>query len=296
MVHPLSCLLILSAAVDAQTCGTATLAVQVLGSGGPIADDARAASGALVWVKGEARVLVDAGGGVFTRFGEAGARFEDLDVIALTHFHADHSSDLPALMQSGTFSERRRPLTISGPTGGNGFPSLDAFLDALFAPKSGAFRYLAQPPFPLQRTAIAEDAIEPVTVVDRDGLTVEAVGVPHGSVPALGYRVSAAGLRIAFSGDQSGLEPHFWAFAAGADLLVMNHAIAEDAGARARSRHAPPGVIGRGAATAKVGRLLLTHRMQRSGAPEEARELIGEFYDGEVTMAEDAMCVTLAHE
>jgi hypothetical protein len=52
------------------------IAVQVLGSGGPDSNDARASSGYLLWLDGEARLLVDAGGGVFLRFGEAKAKFE----------------------------------------------------------------------------------------------------------------------------------------------------------------------------------------------------------------------------
>ncbi|MEK6194366.1 MAG: MBL fold metallo-hydrolase, partial [Deltaproteobacteria bacterium] len=79
-------------------------ALQVLGSGGPIADDGRASSGYLVWVDGRSRFLVDAGGGVFLRFGEAGARFEDLEHISISHFHTDHSTDLVALLKSGYFS------------------------------------------------------------------------------------------------------------------------------------------------------------------------------------------------
>ena len=75
---------------------SAPVAVQVLGSGGPDSNDARASSGYLLWVDGEARLLVDAGGGVFLRFGEAKAKFESLDAIAITHLHADHVSDLPA--------------------------------------------------------------------------------------------------------------------------------------------------------------------------------------------------------
>ncbi|MDH3622059.1 MAG: MBL fold metallo-hydrolase, partial [Gammaproteobacteria bacterium] len=66
------------------------VALQVLGSGGPIADDGRASSAYLVWVDGRARVLIDAGGGSFLRFGEAGARFEDLDFVGLSHLHTDH--------------------------------------------------------------------------------------------------------------------------------------------------------------------------------------------------------------
>ena len=36
------------------------IGLQILGSGGPIADDARASAGYVVWVDGESRVLIDA--------------------------------------------------------------------------------------------------------------------------------------------------------------------------------------------------------------------------------------------
>src|SRR5210317_1010316 len=93
------------------------VSLQVLGSGGPIADDGRASSSYLVWLDGKARVLIDAGGGSFLRFGEAGAAFTDLDFIGLSHLHTDHSAALPALLKSGNFSGRERPLPIAGPSG-----------------------------------------------------------------------------------------------------------------------------------------------------------------------------------
>ena len=65
-------------------------ALQVLGSGGPVADDGRASSGYLIWIDGKSRFLIDAGGGVFLRFGEAAARFEDLEFIAISHFLRNH--------------------------------------------------------------------------------------------------------------------------------------------------------------------------------------------------------------
>ena len=71
------------------------VAVQVLGSGGPIADDARASAAYLVWIDGLSRALVDFGGGAFLRFGEAGGEFDALDFVGISHFHADHSADLP---------------------------------------------------------------------------------------------------------------------------------------------------------------------------------------------------------
>ena len=64
----LSCAFSPSAA--AQSCGSQGVAVQVLGSGGPELQDKRASSSYLVWENGQARVLVDAGGGSALRFGE----------------------------------------------------------------------------------------------------------------------------------------------------------------------------------------------------------------------------------
>ena len=288
--------LLLSLSAWAQTkCQQTDLAVQILGSGGPIAEGGRAGSSALVWVDGKARMLVDAGGGAFVRFGESGARIEDLHLIALTHFHADHVVDLPALLQSSTFSDRTRELQISGPSGDYIFPGLDRFLDALFDAERGAFRYLAEPGFEIERLTVAENAETAVEVLDHANLQVDAIGVPHGAVPALAYRVRVGETVIVFSGDQNGRQDHFWQFAERADLLVMNQVIAEDANDRMLSRHAPPSVIGRGAARAKVDRMLLTHLMQRSGPPEQARQLIRESFEGEILFAEDLMCVPLVN-
>ncbi len=72
--------------------------VQVLGSGGPRVNADRASTSYLVWVDGHARILVDIGGGAFLRFGESGAQIDDLSLIAISHLHPDHVSDLPALL------------------------------------------------------------------------------------------------------------------------------------------------------------------------------------------------------
>src|SRR6201990_523417 len=90
----------------AQTCGAHGIAVQVLGSGGPELQDKRASSSYLIWADGQPRGLVDAGGGSALRFGESGAQMSQIDVILFTHFHEDHSGDLPALIKSSWFEDR----------------------------------------------------------------------------------------------------------------------------------------------------------------------------------------------
>lgn len=281
----------------AATC-LSPIAVQVLGSGGPDANDARASSGYLLWLDGQARLLVDAGGGVFLRFGEAKAKFETLDAIALTHLHADHVSDLPALLKSGFFSERERPLPVVGPTGGGSFPGIGDFMRALFDPQRGAFRYLSgylDGSGGMVRAPITEidaEASAPSVVFSSERLKLTAVGVRHGPVPALGFLVEAGGRRIAFAGDQNGDNPAFMAMIKGVDLLIMDHAVPEKTDPVSQKLHARPSEIGELAASAGVRRLVLSHNMGRSLGPlKNNLALIRERYQGPTTVAEDLMCL-----
>ena len=274
------------------------VALQILGSGGPVADDGRASSAYLVWLDGRARVLVDAGGGSFLRFGEAGARFGDLELVALSHYHTDHAADLPAILKSGYFSDRTRALAISGPASGGPFPGLDTFLNGLLDAERGAFAYLSgyldgtDGLVRLERTGIDHRAGEATQVLDSNGLKVTAIGVPHGIVPALAYRVEAAGRSLVFGSDQTGEAEPFSRFAAGADVLVATMAIPEAAGRGARSLHATPSAIGKMAQRTGTGKLVLSHFMARSLAnlADNVRE-VEKSYGGEVVTATDLACL-----
>src|ERR1700735_5667871 len=112
-----------SSPATAQSCGATGLAVQVLGSGGPEMQDKRASTSYLIWDRGKARVIVDAGGGSALRFGESGAHFSQLDVFLFSHFHVDHSGDFPALVFSSWFGNRTRPLPVFGPSANKFMPS-----------------------------------------------------------------------------------------------------------------------------------------------------------------------------
>lgn len=281
------------------TCSS-PLAVQVLGSGGPDANDARASSGYILWIDGEARLLVDAGGGVFVRFGEAKAKFETLDAIAITHLHADHVADLVALLKSGFFSERKQPLPLIGPTGGGFFPAMSDYMRSLFDPEHGAYRYLSgylDGSGGFVKAAVTEASTDPAkqdVVFKNDRFQVTSVGVRHGPVPALGFLVEVGGRRIAFSGDQNGENPEFAALIKDADLLIMDHAVPEKADRVAGWLHARPSEIGKLAAEAGVGKLILSHNMARSlNQLDENLALIRERYKGPISVAEDLTCIGL---
>jgi ribonuclease BN (tRNA processing enzyme) len=279
------------------------VALQILGSGGPIADDGRASSGYVVWIDGQSRVLIDAGGGTFLRFGEAGADFAQLDFVGLSHFHTDHSVDFPALLKSGYFSSRDRPLAVAGPGAGGPFPGLEAYLDSLLEAGSGAYAYLSGyldgsgDLVKLEAVEVARDEAAPVRVfgADDDEVRVDALPVPHGIVPALGFRVRTGDATLVFSSDQNGSNPAFVDFARDATVLVMHMPIPEGATGGALQLHAQPGTIGEIAAKASASRLVLSHFMARSLRNLESNvAVVQEAYDGKIVVGSDLACVALA--
>lgn len=274
------------------------VSVQVLGSGGPIADDGRASSAYLVWVDGVSKVLIDAGGGAFLRFGEARASFRDLDFVGLSHFHTDHSADFPALLKSGNFSGRERPLYVAGPDADGRFPGLEAWLERMLGKESGAYAYLAgflDGTAGLPLLVSREVSGEQVSVVYKsDPLSVEAMHVPHGIVPALAFKVRVGAQTLVFASDQNGSKPAFADFAKGASLLVMHLVIPEGASGVARRLHAPPSVIGMIAEKAEARKLVLSHFMARSLDDLETNvDLVDTHYSGEIVLAEDLACIPL---
>mgnify|MGYP001083225558 CR=1 FL=1 len=272
------------------------VALQVLGSGGPIADDARASTAYVVWVDGASRALIDMGSGSFLRFGEAGADFKELDFVGLSHFHTDHAADFVALLKSGNFSGRERPLPVAGPSGSDRFPGLNDFLAANLDKTAGAYRYLGgylDGTGGLARlvpTEVGADA-GPADDLLAGSLSVSAQHVPHGIVPALGFRIEVAGQSLVFAADQNGSDPAFVDFAKDASLLVMHMVIPEGAGDRAKQLHAEPSRIGEIAAAAGAKRLLLSHFMARSLRNLDGNVTrVAAHYAGDILLADDLGC------
>jgi len=286
------------------TCGASGLALQVLGSGGGFASTGRASPSYLVWKDGRAALLVDAGGGASLRFAESKAKLSDLHAILLTHFHPDHTSELPALLWH---SERARlnPLPVLGPAGNDAFPGLRAFAARLFGTE-GAFPVMGEAlggsggSVRLQLTEI-DPAVGHAAPFGSE-IEILAQGVHHANVPALAYRVEVDGRSIVFGGDQSGTDGSFVKFAREADLLVM------PLGFSTRSPLseflASPKRVGELAREAKVKHLILAHFMRAFdndphpeyyslAALDESVASVREAFPGTITVSTDLQCVPI---
>lgn len=62
-------------------------------------------------------ILIDCGEGTQVAIKQKGWSFKPIDVICITHFHADHISGLPGLLLTMGNAERTEPLTMIGPRG-----------------------------------------------------------------------------------------------------------------------------------------------------------------------------------
>ena len=271
------CLLVLPSIpsnASAQSCMGNPVAVQILGSGGPVINRDRASTSYLLWVGAQAKILVDMGGGAFLRFGQAQAKLNDLSMVAISHLHPDHVSDLPALLWVSQLI-RKDPLPIFGPSGNDVAPNFSTFLSRLFDQKKDAFPLLGPTlggtRFPLSEPRRSQQGdfgggvrlnvrvvdvrtAEPSTIFDQEGVTVTALGIPHGHLPTLAYRVHARDVSVVFSSDQTGTNPRFIEFAKGANVLIMHLMV----GAGASSPlHASPSVVGQVARDAGVRRLIV---------------------------------------
>lgn len=285
-------------------CPSEGAALQVLGSGGPLAEwvgeEGRAGTSYLLWIDGTPRLLIDAGAGSFLRFAEAGGKLATLDAILLTHLHADHAGDLAGVLNSGGFEPRTAPLAVIGPDAAERFPGTIQFLQRLLGKDGGVFAYNGgfidgtENKFRLEPREIAtRGGTAPPEGLDvANDYSVMAHPVHHGPAPALGFVIEWQGKRAVITGDQSAQSVRFVTDLAGSQpvLLFAHHVINGDAG-QPRGLHRTPEEIGTLAGALEPGRLVLTHNMQRSLAPvAEGLAAIGQNYDGTVTVAADRDC------
>jgi ribonuclease BN (tRNA processing enzyme) len=269
------------------------LAVTVFGSGGPFANPRRASSGYLVSVDKVPRILVDAGGGVYERIGMSEFNLATLEQLLLTHMHIDHSSDLPAVIMDLYMRNRERPVALAGPAG-NDQPGAAEFIELLFG-SSGAWRYMNTfDGFGVRVLETPSDTADPsihaIPVNDTLaalGVTIGAVGVPHGMMPSVAFRIDCSNESIVFSGDISASTDAIIALAKDCSLLVHDFALPEGDVPNG-DLHAKPSAVGRTAQRSGAKMLLLSHFMPPiEDVLPASVEIVRREYAGPIVLAND---------
>jgi ribonuclease BN (tRNA processing enzyme) len=298
MIYPLVLLIAATYSVAAgAVCDSGRVALQMLGTRGPELFDENASTGYLLWLDDKARIIIDTGPGTVQRFKQSGAKFEDVELVLFTHFHVDHSADFPAYIKGSYFTNRDTPLNIIGPSGNALLPSADAFVERLFDSRNGVYPYLSEytdPDVPSDYKIVphtipwSEKNLDIRSVYESAEFKVKAVSVHHGPLPALAYRIEAAGCVISFSGDMNGSLGRMPALANASDILVAHNAIPEDVNGAAADLHMKPSYIGAMAAQANVKQLLLSHLMRRTiDRKDETVRIIREKYKGPTSFPDD---------
>lgn len=267
----------------------------LLGTGCPLVDPKRLGPANLV-CHADAAFLVDCGSGATQRLIESGSSGRDLDAVFLTHLHSDHVVDLYQLFVSSWQQGRAVPQKVYGP------PGTRRFVDGLFAlwrPElEQRIAHEKRPNMDGLKVDVTEfDAGE----IHRSGdVVVRAVAVAHQPVAfAYGFVFEAGGRRLAFSGDTAYC-PALIAASQGADVLVHEcfmHALVKpipglrtEEGVRNIARyHTLSSEVGKVAAAADVGCLVLNHFVPTRF---DARALLDEVrrdYAGPIVVGEDLM-------
>jgi len=280
------------------------LSITVLGSGGPIADPHRVSAGYVLSIDGKPRILLDAGGGTFERIGRSGLDVSSLEQILLTHMHIDHTSDLPAIIMHLYMCDRKEPIAVTGPTGRprndaaaqNASPQPGAieFVRLLFGP-DGAWRYMntfegfginvretrSAPPDPTVHVVPVDQSLDDL------GISIHAVGVPHGMMPAVAFRIECGEESVVFSGDISGSTEALIELAKNCSMLIHDCALPERDVPHGKL-HAKPSAIGQTAEQSGAKILLLSHFMPAiEDEIGEAVEIIRREYSGRIEVASD---------
>jgi ribonuclease Z len=142
------------------------------GTGGMIPLEHRWLSCCWIEYQGKA-ILIDCGEGTQIALKKSRCKLSHLEILMITHFHADHVAGLPGLLLTLGNNGKTTPLIIVGPAG------LEQVVSALtlIAPVL---------PYPLQLIELQENMAGDL---EKDEMKISYLPLKHG-VPCLGYRIT----------------------------------------------------------------------------------------------------------
>jgi ribonuclease BN (tRNA processing enzyme) len=269
--------------------------VVLLGTGTPNAEPNRSGPAVAVVVDGVPYV-VDLGPGVVRRAAAAyragveGLAAQNLRVAFITHLHTDHTLGYPDFIFTPWVLERDRPAEVYGPAG------LRAMTEHLLAAYEADVRIRIEGLEPANPEGYRVNAHEvgPGLIFEDERVRVFAFPVEHGSwAQAFGYRFETPDRTVVISGDTRATRSVVEA-CRGCDILI--HEVYSQAGFERRSPewqryhaafHTSAPDLGRLAAEARPGLLVLYHQLLWGATPEELVAEIRRYYDGPIAYGRD---------
>jgi ribonuclease BN (tRNA processing enzyme) len=227
----------------------------------------RRASSVLIEV-GASRVVFDMGRGIADRLAELGLRQDDVGHVLISHFHADHVSDLVPYLHAASWSQldsRSRDLEIVGPAGLERL--VETMVEAL-----GRDSLIRPGGYEVR---IREAEAGPLRI---GGLSGEYVSLPPAGNH--GFAFTHRGRRMAITGD-SGFHGQEIEFLRGADLAVID------------SGHLSDEEIVRLAVDSGARRIVCSHLYRELDIAALGGAAAARGYAGELSVGADGMSLPL---
>jgi len=238
---------------------------------------------------GGAVYLFDVGSGTRRQLARAGLSIDKVRGVFISHHHIDHTAELgPIIVSRWLHGPDGAPLPIYGPPGTAVL--VNGLINAFAPTVNASFTVLDRKPLPkLESTVAAHDIStlrDPDLIFEDKNIRVSAVMVDHFQIPpnipletlpeALAFRVEAGGRSFVFSGD-TGVSANLEKLAVNCDVLItevvdpvaiadsvhrrqgLSPAVADSLVKSITTNHLSPREIGKLAAGAGVGKVVLTH-------------------------------------
>jgi len=223
--------------------------------------------------------MVDTGTGSTKNISKVGKGVEDIDAVINTHRHPDHISDLVPIVQDKvvrSFSSEEPEITLYGPEGHRNYLEDRMMHEMVEKPST------VKENFGFSLEVVEISSHEKIS----EDIEMEVVEALHGpeSFRYLSLKFSSGDRELVFTGD-TGYNPELESFAEGADMLVTD---CSRPGDEEVEGHMNAEECGRLAERAGVDTLVLSHLYPQTEG-HDLKSQAGEFFGGEVVVAEDLM-------